>query len=58
VQNDWKTRFEEAQNAFSKLKSLTKRVPATSWTDEYRELADMVHTLGREVFYVNTDDYQ
>jgi hypothetical protein len=40
------------------LKALTKKVPATEWTPEYGELAELIHTLGREVFYVNPDDYE
>jgi hypothetical protein len=48
--------WEDAEEAFMKLKSITKRVPAGSWTPEYRELAEAVHALGREVFYVRTGD--
>jgi hypothetical protein len=48
----WENRFEEAREAFGKLKSLTKRHPAFEWTPEYRELADAIHSLGRDVFYV------
>jgi hypothetical protein len=48
----WKERYHAAEEAFQKLKSLTKRVPAGTWTDDYRELAEMIHTLGRDVFWV------
>jgi hypothetical protein len=55
--SDWEQRFREATDAWQHLKSLTKRVPANQWTPEYRELAGYIHTKGREVFYVNLDDY-
>jgi hypothetical protein len=48
----WKARYYEAERAFHELKSLTKQVPAGTWTDEYRELAGLVHSLGRDVFWV------
>lgn len=57
MKSDWKQRFEQAAWAFHELKGLTKKVPASEWTPEYRELAELIHTLGREVFYVNPDDY-
>ena len=57
MKSDWKQRFEQAARAFHELKGLTKKVPASEWTPEYRELAELIHTLGREVFYVNPDDY-
>jgi hypothetical protein len=57
MKSDWKQRFEQTARAFHELKGLTKKVPASEWTPEYRELADLIHTLGREVFYVNPDDY-
>jgi hypothetical protein len=46
----WEERFTEAALAFYKLKTLTKTVPAATWTPEYRELAEAIHSLGREVF--------
>ena len=58
MKSDWKQRFQQASLAFHELKGLTKKVPATEWTPEYGELAGLIHTLGREVFYVNPDDYQ
>ena len=57
MKSDWKERFEQAERAFHQLKGLTKKIPASEWTPEYRELANLIHTLGREVFYVNPDDY-
>jgi hypothetical protein len=57
MKSDWKQRFEQAARAFHELKGLTKKVPASEWTPEYGELAELIHTLGREVFYVNPDDY-
>jgi hypothetical protein len=53
MKSDWKQRFEQAAWAFHELKGLTKKVPASEWTPAYRELAELIHTLGREVFYVN-----
>jgi hypothetical protein len=44
-----------AEMAFQKLKTMTKQVPADSWTPEYRELANAIHTLGRDVFYIGDD---
>jgi hypothetical protein len=43
--------------AISQLKGLTKKIPASEWTPEYREVANLIHPLGREVFYINPDDY-
>ena len=40
----------KAEMAFQKLKAMTKQVPADSWTPEYRDLANAIHTLGRDVF--------
>lgn len=57
MKSDWKERFEQAATAFHELKALTKKVPASEWTPEYRELANLIHTLGRDVFYVNPDDF-
>lgn len=57
MKSDWKERFEQAAMAFHELKALTKKVPASEWTPEYRELANLIHMLGRDVFYVNPDDY-
>jgi hypothetical protein len=58
MKSDWKQRFEQAAWAFHELKGLTKKVSASEWTPEYRELAELIHTLGREVFYVDPDDYE
>lgn len=57
MKSDWKERFEQAAMAFHELKALTKKVPASEWTPEYRELANLIHMLGRDVSYVNPDDY-
>jgi hypothetical protein len=48
----WESRFRAAERAFRGLKDHTKRHPAGLWTPEYRELADLIHSLGRKVFYV------
>jgi len=58
---DWAQRLglipgNQAEQAFQLLKALTKKVPAGQWTPEYRELAELIHTLGRDVFCVNPDD--
>jgi hypothetical protein len=50
----WENRFREAELAFHSLKNHTKSIPASEWSKDYRELAEMIHSLGREVFYVET----
>ena len=50
---NWEERFYKAQDAFIKLKLHTKSIPAPEWSKDYRELAEMIHSLGREVFYVD-----
>jgi hypothetical protein len=52
--NYWQERYYRAQDAFSELKTLTKEIDAGLWTPEYRKLAERIHTLGRDVFYVET----
>jgi hypothetical protein len=56
MKSDWKERFEQSERGFQQLKDLTKKTPASGWTSEYRELANLIHTLVRDVFYVNPDD--
>lgn len=58
MRSDWKERFEQADRAFQQLKALTKAVPARERTPEYRLLANLIHSLGREVLYQNPDDYE
>jgi hypothetical protein len=58
MKSDWEKRYRDAEEAWHQLKSFTKRVPLDGQTAEYRELSNMVHSLGRDVFYVNEDDYQ
>ena len=58
MRSNWKERFHQADKAFQQLKELTKVVPTKESAPEYRELANLIHTLGREVFYVNPDDYE
>jgi len=48
----WRERYHAAEAAFQKLKTHTKQINAGLWTPEYRELAGMIHTLGRDVFWV------
>lgn len=50
-ESHWQERYRTAEIAFHELKAITKKVPASSWTKEYRELAEAIHCLGREVFY-------
>jgi hypothetical protein len=57
MKSNWRAGFEQAEIAFHQLKELTKRTPAHAWSNEYRELANLIHTLGREVFYINPDDF-
>jgi hypothetical protein len=49
---NWEERYYQAEAAFAELKTLTKNVHASKWTPEYRELAERIHTLGRDVFFV------
>jgi hypothetical protein len=53
---NWEERYRQAESAFHELKAMTKCVPASQWTPEYRALAERIHTLGREVFYVTTEE--
>ena len=55
--SDWRKRYEDSCMAWAHLKSLTKQMPASTWTPEYRELAEAVHTLGRDYFYVDPEDF-
>ena len=48
----WKERYYAAERAFHKLKSHTKSIPAGTWCGNYRELAGMIHSLGRDMFWV------
>lgn len=49
--NRWMLRFMKAMDAFQGLKHLTKQVNAGSWTPEYRELAEQIHSMGRDYFH-------
>jgi hypothetical protein len=49
----WETRYRNAEMEFHTLKALTKKVPAGTWTPEYHELAEAIHTVGRDAFYVD-----
>lgn len=51
IDDYYKIRFEAAERAFHILKAITKKVSANDWTPEYKELADAVHMIGRQVFY-------
>ena len=37
---------------YARIKSLTKQHPASLWDDAYRKLANEIHTVGRECFWV------
>jgi hypothetical protein len=50
MKSDWKERFEQAERPFHQLKGLTKKILASEWTPKYRELANLIHTLGRKCF--------
>jgi hypothetical protein len=51
----WEKRYREAESAWHDLKNHTKNINATEWSKDYRELAGMIHSLGRDVFYVDLD---
>lgn len=55
--SDWEKRFREAETAFHTLKQFTKKVRLDGQTPEYKQLADLIHSLGRDVFYVNSSDF-
>jgi len=55
----WKERYDQAEQAWQKLKLHTKEISASEWDGRgsyYRELADLIHSLGRDVFYVDEED--
>ena len=40
--------INELIDALNKIKSITKRVPASDWTPEFREIANIVHRTLRD----------
>lgn len=56
IQHDARLRAEEKlaeiEKVWGMMKELTKRYPASEWNEEYRELASIVHAVGRDFFYV------
>lgn len=56
LENYWRARYYTAEAAFIKIKALTKQVPASQWTPEYRELAELIHTTGRDVFWLEREE--
>lgn len=48
----WHCRYRKAEEEFQKIKEITKKVPAHTWTSEYRELAEAIHTAGQNAFYI------
>jgi hypothetical protein len=47
-----KERIAQMLAGFARIKTLTKEHPATLWDDAYRRLANEIHTVGRECFWV------
>lgn len=58
MKSDWEQRYRESEAAWHQLKSFTKRVRLDGQTEEYRELSNLIHSLGRDVFYVNPEDHK
>lgn len=52
----WENRYRKAEQAFQIWKTMTKESDVTLWTPEYRKLAESIHSLGRDVFYVETEE--
>jgi hypothetical protein len=48
--NKWLKRFTAVMWDLTALRTLTKNVPASTWTPEYRELAEKIHGMGRDHF--------
>jgi len=51
--NKWLRRFIAVMQDFTALKTMTKNVPAGTWTPEYRELAEKIHAMGRDHFHTD-----
>jgi hypothetical protein len=51
--NKWLRRWNAIEADWARLKAQTKNFPAWAWTQEYRELADVIGTMGREHFNVD-----
>jgi hypothetical protein len=49
--NKWLKRYEAILEEFTVLKTMTKVVPARTWTAEYRVLAEKIHAMGRDYFH-------
>jgi hypothetical protein len=47
-----KARLAAMMAGFARIKALTKQYPAALWDEEYRKLANEIHTVGRECFWV------
>ena len=41
----------------SRVESFDEKSTGKRMDPEYREVANLIHTLGGDVFYVNPDDY-
>jgi hypothetical protein len=48
----WKRRYYAADEAFHRLKSHTKSAHASQWSEDYRQLADLIHSAGRDAFWL------
>ena len=51
--NKWKERFSAVLEDFSTLKSMTKKIPASQWTPEYKALAEKIHSMGTDHFHTD-----
>jgi hypothetical protein len=58
MKSDWEERYNESKRAWHELKSFTKRVSFDGQTAEYKQLVNLIHSLGRDEFYWNPDDYE
>jgi hypothetical protein len=45
-------KLEGLGRVWQQMKALTKQYPAREWNEEYRELAGIIHAIGRDFFYV------
>lgn len=52
---DDKARIAAMLSGFARIKSLTKQHPAAQWDDAYRRLANEIHAVGRDCFYVESE---
>ena len=53
TKQEWAIRYLEILDVFTDLKTLTKEFDCRHWTPEYRALANLIHTMGREHFHTD-----